>query len=180
MPTPRRRSPGAQHHDDHARHDHLRHARHAPPAHAAGTAPAAHPHSVHRRPARRTGAHAGIAWLTVHVSLLSLLAVIAPSLLTWPFVGALTALSLSSQLYAFGVVTRVTQITQGGKRLVMLMVGLIPAMIVLTVSLNLLQGAASGLIVAWIAVAALTAAGAAVAPPQPPAVAGTGTRLMDA
>lgn len=108
------------------------------------------------------GRSVGIAWITVHASLLALLAVIAPGLLTWQFVGALTALSLSSQLYAFGVVTRVTQIPQGGKRLVMLMVGLIPAMVAMAVSLGVLPDGATGLIVAWAAVAALTAAGAVV------------------
>ncbi len=49
-------------------------------------------------------------------------------------------MSLATQLYAFGVMTRVAQIRQGGERMVVMLAALIPAVVALGVGLGAIQG----------------------------------------
>ena len=79
-----------------------------------------------------------IGWLVVHLAVVALLAILTPSILTWPFVAALTALSLATQIYGFGAMSWVGLTVQGGKRIVLMLVALIPALIGVGVGLGML------------------------------------------
>jgi hypothetical protein len=77
-----------------------------------------------------------VVWLTVHAALLGLLWVISRATLTGPFVLALTALALATQIYAFGAMTRTAQILAGTKRMIVMMLALMPAMFAVSVGLD--------------------------------------------
>jgi hypothetical protein len=78
---------------------------------------------------RAAARHVLVGWLVVHLTVIVLLAIVAPSILTWPFALAITALSLGTQIYGFGAMSWTALTLQGGKRIVLMLVVLIPAFI---------------------------------------------------
>jgi hypothetical protein len=84
--------------------------------------------------------NAVISWAIILAALLAFVDALSNWTLPWPIASGLAALSLGVQVYAFGATTRASQIQQGGKRNVVMMVLLIPAFIAAGVGLGFLRG----------------------------------------
>lgn len=80
--------------------------------------------------------NAAVTWGITQVALLAMISLLAPQSMSVPFVVALTALSLSAHLYAFGALTWIAQTQSAGRRLLAtLLVGL-PAMGIVSAGIN--------------------------------------------
>jgi hypothetical protein len=81
-----------------------------------------------------------VSWAVAHLAMLSLVALLDRSALTWSFAAALTALSVGIQVYAFGAQTGAASIQRGGKRNVVMAAALTPALLAAVIGLTALTG----------------------------------------
>lgn len=82
--------------------------------------------------------NAGTGGALTLLAMVALLTIVAPDVGTPSLIAAFAALTVGTQTYAFGAMTNTSRIQSAGKRNVMMMVALIPALIALNIGLSAL------------------------------------------